>query len=134
MHVLSPTERDGLESLLFDPVLLFALVVREKPDFAQNKGLVNSGASCVKLPNWALARWQLAVDSIQSIVLGPPGSAITQSVEYLNDLKLGCLWARHTDCSEHIDDPKMNTLRVDVALQNGLLQLGSCLGGYFNLC
>ena len=100
VHVLSPTKRDGLESLLFDPVLLFALVVREKPDFAQTKGLMNSGESYVMLPNWELTRWQLAVDSIQSLVLGPPGGAITQSVEYLSGMKLD-IRSDFITCDDH---------------------------------
>jgi hypothetical protein len=100
VHVLSPTKRDGLESLLFDPVLLFALVVRENLDFAQSKGLVKCGESYVMLPNWENARWQLAVDSIQSLVLGPPQNAITVSVEYLSGLKLD-IRSDFITCDDH---------------------------------
>lgn len=106
VHVLSPTKRDGLESLLFDPVLLLALVVREKIAFAHSKGLLDHAESYVMLPNWDPARWQKAVDAIQAIVLGSPGTEGVQKIEYLGGLSLD-VRSDYITCDDHALEEKI---------------------------
>jgi ABC-type molybdenum transport system ATPase subunit/photorepair protein PhrA len=106
VHVLSPAVRDGLESLLFDPVLLLSLVAREQPGFAQSKGLINQSESYVMLPNWEPARWQTAVNSIQALVMGPAGAGSTQRVEYLGGLSLD-IRLDYITCDDHALESKI---------------------------
>lgn len=89
MHVLSPGVRDGLESLLFDPVLLVVTIAGENATFAKANGILDSTDSYISISNWEITRWQRAIDVIQNIVLGTSQSAReTISVEYINGMTL----------------------------------------------
>jgi ABC-type molybdenum transport system ATPase subunit/photorepair protein PhrA len=89
MHVLSPGVRDGLESLLFDPVLLVVTIAGENSSFAKTKGILDPEDSYISISNWDVARWQRAIDILQNIVLGD--SLIqrdTVEIKYINGMTL----------------------------------------------
>lgn len=103
MHVLSPGVRDGLESLLFDPVLLVATIVRENVTFAKDKGIFDHDDSYTLISGWDHTRWQRAIDTVQNMVLGPSQSPReTIAVKYINGMNL--------DVAKeylHLDDHKL---------------------------
>lgn len=80
IHVLSPAVRDGLESLLFDPVLLVATIARENISFTKEKGVLDSEDSYTSIHNWDHTRWQRAVDIIQRLVLNSVPQSSNASV------------------------------------------------------
>lgn len=90
IKVLSPTIRNGLESALFDPVLLFASCVRNNIRFMREKGIVNDEESYVGLKAWDKERWQLAVNELQALVLGEKSILDENnfSIVYLNGMNL----------------------------------------------
>lgn len=89
IHVLSPEIRDGLESLLFDPVLLILTIAREKAHFAKSKGILDPDDSYTFIAGWNESRWQRAVDIVQDMVLEAPQSAKeTILIEYINGMTL----------------------------------------------
>lgn len=89
LHVLSPQIRDGLESLLFDPVLLITTIAREDLNFGKTKGMFDENDSYVSIFTWDLVRWQKAVDVVQNVVLGPADAPReTIDVEYMNGMTL----------------------------------------------
>lgn len=89
LHVLSPGIRNGLESLLFDPVLLASVVAKENANFAKEKGILSAGDSYATLFTWNAARWQDAVEAIQCLLFGnDEGLRERIEVEYLNGMSL----------------------------------------------
>lgn len=101
VHVLSSGRRDGLESLLFDPVLLLSLVVREDLSFAQTKGLIAVEEAYINLSSWDVAKWQSAIDAIQTFVLGCSTDAqAVQTVDYLNGMSLS-IRNDYLTCDDH---------------------------------
>lgn len=90
IHVLAPGVRDGLESLLFDPLLVVAVVARENPVVAKEKDLLLGQESYISLTTWPKNRWQAAVDQLQKIILGTSND-LNQDftlVSYLSGLSL----------------------------------------------
>lgn len=89
LHVLSPGIRDGLESLLFDPVLLVATIARENLAFGKDKRIFDSEDSYISISTWNSARWQRAIDVLQNIVLEPSQSTRESiEVQYVNGMTL----------------------------------------------
>lgn len=89
VHVLSPGIRDGLESLLYDPLILFALLVGENSAYMVEKGLFPDDESYTSLANWSENRWQLHVDALQCHIFGePPEDVEFIEVEYLSGVRL----------------------------------------------
>lgn len=70
IHVLSHGIRNGIESLLLDPRLLIAVVSREQITTAQSMGILEAGDTYASIRLWSKARWQRAVDKLQTILLG----------------------------------------------------------------
>ncbi len=100
IHVLSPGVRDGLESLLFDPVLMVVTTAGVNANFAKDSGILDPVDSYTSISNWDVSRWQRAVDAIQNIILGNPQSPReTISVEYLSGMAL-----KVTKDYLHLDD------------------------------
>ena len=85
---------------MLDPALLFALVVREKIGFARSKGLIDTAETYVMLPKFDQGRWQRAVDAIQTLVMGHPGTVATHKIEYLSGLSLD-IRSDYITCDDH---------------------------------
>lgn len=107
-HVLSAGIRDGLESLLFDPVLLAAMIARENGEFARTKGILNSQESYIDLLNSDEARWQAVVNHLQDMVLnGTTLSGHTIKIKYLNGMAL-----KIREEYLHLDDHKLEGIII----------------------
>ena len=95
VHVLSPGMRVGIESLLFDPAIIVALVSRENTRHAHNIGLLESNETYLSLQEWGQERWQRAVDALQKLThpeeFGSHSDRLT--VEYLSGIHLSVLAA-----------------------------------------
>ena len=89
IHIRSKGIRDGLESLLFDPVLLITLVAKENAKFAKDKKIFDADESYTNIITWDLVRWQRAVDTVQILVLQSTDLG-TECIEvaYLNGMSL----------------------------------------------
>ncbi|CRM14808.1 recombination protein F [Pseudomonas sp. 31 E 6] len=72
VHVLSPGLRDGIENLLFDPVLLMTLLLRENLGFLIEKDLISKDDNYLTIHSWDNARWQKHIDILQEYVLAVP--------------------------------------------------------------
>lgn len=90
VHVLSAALRDGIENLLFDPVLLMALISREKLDFLIEKGLISKGNNYMDVRSWDDVRWQKHIDILQEYVLAAPISDGDEliCIEYISGMVL----------------------------------------------
>lgn len=89
VHVLSPNIRNGLESLLYDPLLLLALLVRENPRYMIEKELISTQDSYISLVSWDEDRWQQHVNVLQDHIFGMPESRDEViEVEYLSGIRL----------------------------------------------
>ncbi len=87
IHVLSPKTRDGIESLLFDPVLLAATLVKENSQFCVGRKIIEQSDRYTHLGEWSLPKWQRVIDNVQSIILKKMPRN-TQEIEYVSGMKL----------------------------------------------
>lgn len=69
IHVLSPGLRDGIESLLLDPVLVAAAAIKENIAFCREKGLILGEDTYTSIPTWRQDKWQEVVYRLQNFVL-----------------------------------------------------------------
>lgn len=108
IHVLSAGIRNGLESALFDPVLLLALVARENIQFGKDRGLFVDADSYIALQAWEQARWQVAVDALQGLLLKSASSQWESiDIQYLNGMSI-----KVAKSYLHMDDHKLEDLIV----------------------
>lgn len=68
VHVLSPGIRDGIESLLLDPVLVAAAAIKENIEFCRDKGLIDAEDRYTSLRTWGSEKWQEAIDRLQDLL------------------------------------------------------------------
>ncbi len=89
IKVLSAEIRDGIESLMLDPVLIAATSIKENLSFSRQKGLISETDSYVSLSSWDASTWQKTVDLVQDMVIGSvrPGSE-KLNITYLNGMQL----------------------------------------------
>lgn len=85
--VLAEGRRDGLENILFDPLLLVSLIARDVRECANDIGLLE-GERFALISGLPLARLQELMDRVVSLVLpaGPQGEVA--HVEYVGGLKM----------------------------------------------
>jgi len=109
IHVLSAGIRDGLESLLFDPALMVALLVRENSKFAVEKNITDASETYFSIANWDTERWQRAVNVFQNLILTEEIDITekTTKIEYLSGLRLDI----RTSYIQ-MDDHKLETLII----------------------
>ena len=110
MHVLSHGIRDGLESLLFDPVLLVATIARENLAFVKQKGVLDNNDTYISISEWNNLRWQQAVDTVQDMILEPSTSAReTIEVRYVNGMTLS-VSKEYLHLDDHALEEKITTV------------------------
>ncbi len=89
IHVLSPNIRDGLESLIFDPVLLLTTLIRENSSFLIEKKIINTTDTYISIANWSESKWQAIINALQNFILATTEtSSDTIDIEYLNSMRL----------------------------------------------
>ncbi len=123
--VLSEGVRDGIESLLLDPLILTALIVKENIQYAKTAGLLQSGESYVNVLSWNQQRWQIAVDLLLQKMIGEIRQDLI-SVEYLNGVAL-----KIPKQYLHMDDHKLQALVVE---KFGFLQAKNKHAGDLLVC
>lgn len=109
IHVLSHGIRDGIESLIFDPVLLFATIVRENIAFCRDKELIDELSTYTDLGSWNQEQWQIAVNKLQAIVIDNYSQKNTTiEIKYLNKMTLNI-----STNYLHLDDHDLESRIVD---------------------
>lgn len=110
IHILSEKIRDGLESLLFDPVLMVTLLIRENSRFAAEKNIITSSEPYSSITNWDTDRWQRAVSVFQNLILTEEvdSNDETTEIEYLSGLRLNIQTSYL-----RMDDHKLETLIIN---------------------
>jgi len=88
LMVLSHGVRDGIESLLLDPVLVLLILVKNYRAFARHQGYIEEKDSYLSIKEWTVDRWQDAVDKIQEHTIGPLDIDKKIEIQYLNGMKL----------------------------------------------
>lgn len=107
LHVLSPVIRDGIESLLFDPLLIFTLVVKTAPNFAKEHKLISTDESYVTLGGWDTSRWQDAVNFIQDMIIGKAAPDCEfVNIDYLCGISLR-IRTDYVHCDDHALEEKI---------------------------
>jgi predicted ATPase len=109
VHVLAPKIRNGLESLLLDPVLLVALIARENKGLALENKLLITAENYISLKDWDQTRWQMAVEAVQKIVFPNADFNQTINVSYVNGMTL-----RLTQAYLHADDHTLENHIVEL--------------------
>ncbi len=123
--VLSEGLRDGIESLLLDPLILVALIAKENIKHARDIGLLGESDSYVSLLSWGQRRWQTAVDTLMNKILTDISDQCLV-VSYLNQIELKILKQ-----FLHMDDHKLQELVVS---KFGFLQLKNRHSGDLMIC
>lgn len=88
VHVLSPNTRDGIESLILDPVLLAATVIKENHQFCVDRRIIDQEDRYTNVGSWKSEKWQAVVDAIQEVVLGNTPKKAQIEITYLNKMIL----------------------------------------------
>jgi AAA domain, putative AbiEii toxin, Type IV TA system len=90
IHVLSQGLRDGLETAIFDPLLVVATLARDEIRVARSHDLLEDAETYQSLHVWDEARWQVAVNKLQTLVLGSERASAADSTEvsYLSGIRL----------------------------------------------
>ncbi|MCX8519852.1 MAG: AAA family ATPase, partial [Methylophilaceae bacterium] len=107
IHVLSANRRNGLENALFDPVLIFATVVRENIAEARKHFPTITIKDYESTTHWTVENWQAAVDALQQFMEFEPASN-SLKIQYLNGMSL-----QITQAYLHTDDHKLDALIVE---------------------
>lgn len=107
IHVLSTGIRDGIENLLLDPVLLMALLSREKLDFLIEKNLFPGEDNYFSLHVWEDSKWQAYIEVLQDYVLG---SRATESGDFMDVEYVSGMILRVRKDYLHLDDHQLEQL------------------------
>jgi len=109
IHVLSPSIRNGIESLLFDPVLIVITVVKENIEFCKDKELIDNEDSYTNIASWDQNKWQAVVNKVQSLIIGEyKKTDDVIHIEYLNEMSLNVL-KKYL----HLDDHELESKIID---------------------
>jgi len=89
VHILSHEIRNGLESLLFDPILLAATVIKNNIIFCKKIGLIDAEDSYVDIGNWEQEKWQKVSNIIQNIIIDDYSATNDMlEIKYLNNMTI----------------------------------------------
>ena len=109
IKVLSHQLRNGIESLLFDPVLIATTVIKENLPYCQEKNLVSQEDTYTSISVWEEAKWQEVANVVQIHILGNCDSSCEHlKVKYLNGMSL-----KIRKDYLHLDDHKLESAIVD---------------------
>lgn len=88
VFVLSPKIRDGIESLLLDPALLAATIIKENHLFCVTHNIIENNDRYTDISRWDSVKWQSVVDAIQQKILEKNSNPSYLEITYLNGVKL----------------------------------------------
>ena len=89
LKVLSIGVRNGIESLIFDPVLIATTAIKENLNFCIDKNILNKGESYVEIGNWNQDKWQHVVNVVQDLILGKKSETKENiEIKYLNGMSI----------------------------------------------
>lgn len=109
IKALSPMIRNGLESAIFDPVIITATCIRENIGFCRQKDLLSSDETYMHALKWTTEQWQLAADKIQEFVIGKPlDQERFLEIKYLNGMKINI-----REAYLHLDDHALEAGVID---------------------
>lgn len=114
VHVLSPKIRDGLESLILDPVMLVATLIKENHQFCVRRGIIAHSDRYVNIGGWDKIKWQSVTDKILMIILDKKLSPESIKISYINGITLSI-----NKAYLHMDD---HALEERVITKFGFLQ------------
>jgi hypothetical protein len=108
IHISSPGIRDGLESLIYDPVLLAAIIIKMNVSFCVDHEIILADDRYTHIYAWDQQKWQTIVDNLQSKItddLSPEAITIT----YLNGMELD-VYTSYLHCDDHKLEAKIITM------------------------
>ncbi|USH03631.1 ATP-binding protein [Grimontia kaedaensis] len=88
IQVLSPGIRDGIETLVLDPVLLTATVIKENHQFCVDKKIINEGDRYTHIGAWEQSKWQSTINIVQDIIFNQNLPDDYENISYLNGMSL----------------------------------------------
>ncbi|MEP3277259.1 MAG: AAA family ATPase [Stappiaceae bacterium] len=89
LRVLCHGVRDGLENLMFDPVLITMTLAHADRVYCHDQGILINDETFTGIINWSSQRWQQAVDRVEKIVLEKAElSSDKREVRYRNGMVL----------------------------------------------
>jgi predicted ATPase len=88
VHVLSPKTRDGLESLILDPTLLAATLIKENHQFCVDREIITADDRYTHIGNWDKSKWQPIIEKIQTIILENELTPDSINITYLSGVAL----------------------------------------------
>ena len=87
IHISSPGIRDGLESLIYDPVLLAAIIIKMNVSFCVEHEIILENDRYTHIYAWDQQKWQTIVDKLQSKITGDLSPEVI-TITYLNGMEL----------------------------------------------
>ncbi|SDJ73278.1 AAA domain-containing protein, putative AbiEii toxin, Type IV TA system [Ferrimonas sediminum] len=138
VFILSPNVRDGIESLLLDPVLLAATIIKENHQFCVDHKIIEKDDRYTDIGGWSRAKWQCVTDAIQKAVLDGKSEKISLEITYLNKMVLK-ISADYLHLDDHALEERVTTvfgfLRPKNNNAGGLMRhiITSVLGDYPDL-
>jgi hypothetical protein len=89
IHVLSEGIRDGIESLIFDPVLLVTTLIKENRKECLSHGIIEPDDTYLLINLWTRERWQKAIEKLLDLII-PNRDLNGQRIKisYLNSMTL----------------------------------------------
>lgn len=87
VHISSPGLRDGLESFIYDPVLLAVTLIKINTKFCVDHGIILEGDRYSDIHNWDQQKWQTTVNKLQSKIIDDFSTDV-MTISYLNGMKL----------------------------------------------
>ena len=109
IKVLSAGIRNGLETAIFDPVILLATCVRENITYCRGQRFLDPEDTYMNVLGWNTEQWQVAVDKLQEQVIGEcEENEELSEIEYLGGLRL-----KIRDIYLHLDDHALETKIID---------------------
>lgn len=138
IHILSESIRNGIESLIFDPVLIATTIIKENLQYCIDNHIIDAEDRYTHISHWETDKWQTVVNRIQEIIIGSEQESGFIEISYLNGITLNI-----SKAYLHLDDhaleeritSKFRFLRPKNNHAGGLMKhvIVSILGDYPNL-
>ncbi|MGF1879078.1 ATP-binding protein [Photobacterium frigidiphilum] len=88
IHVLSETVRNGVESLIFDPVLIATTIIKENLQYCIDSQIIEASDRYTHISQWEIDKWQSVINRVQEIITGKEQVNDYIEIAYLNGIVL----------------------------------------------